>query len=277
MRPTLEPRRGWTTRMTGSRPVTGLPRDGRGGVDGVLLLMADGMVPENFVRAAHQVTAHGAVRVTGSVAAALADPPQGRRNVVVVDSALDPAGYLIQNLASGRSRCRLIVVVDPGPWAGERAAEALLAGADVVIPRDADPRTVADALRRTTPDRDLVRPELVRLPAGRIRFDRCGRHDLTRRELQVLHLMAEGIDNQEIASLLVVSLETVRSHVKSILRKLDARDRARAVALAYRHGVVSPLNVEVAGTALAPAPLPSWPRPPAAAVRRLPVTGAAIG
>ncbi|MGH3620877.1 MAG: response regulator transcription factor, partial [Sciscionella sp.] len=64
------------------------------------------------------------------------------------------------------------------------------------------------------------------------------RQPLSPREYEVLRLIAEGLENQAIGKTLFVSVETVRTHVKSILRKLHARDRAHAVAVAFRTGVL---------------------------------------
>jgi DNA-binding NarL/FixJ family response regulator len=63
---------------------------------------------------------------------------------------------------------------------------------------------------------------------------------LSRREYQVLQLVAEGLENLEIAKILFLSVETVRTHVKSILRKLSARDRTQAVTIAFRGGILIP-------------------------------------
>jgi DNA-binding NarL/FixJ family response regulator len=63
---------------------------------------------------------------------------------------------------------------------------------------------------------------------------------LSERELEVLGRMARGATNREIAEALVVSEGTVKSHVGAIFTKLDVRDRAAAIVLAYDHGVVTP-------------------------------------
>jgi two-component system response regulator DegU len=59
---------------------------------------------------------------------------------------------------------------------------------------------------------------------------------LTRRETQILNYIAEGNTNKEIANKLEISEQTVKSHVSAILRKLNANDRAHAVALVMRQG-----------------------------------------
>jgi DNA-binding NarL/FixJ family response regulator len=64
------------------------------------------------------------------------------------------------------------------------------------------------------------------------------RQALTRREEDILRLVMLGLSNKEIASKLALALGTVKTHVKAILRKLGARSRTEAVAIAQRHGIV---------------------------------------
>jgi DNA-binding NarL/FixJ family response regulator len=87
---------------------------------------------------------------------------------------------------------------------------------------------VLDAIAPGTPTRDR-RPLSPSLPAG-----------LTRREAEVLALIAAGMSNSEIADDLAISEGTVKSHINHLLAKIDARDRAQAVTFAYQHGLTLP-------------------------------------
>ena len=76
---------------------------------------------------------------------------------------------------------------------------------------------------------------------------------LTAREGQVLQAITDGLNNSEIAAVLHISMQTVKSHVKAILHKLQARDRTQAVVIALRAGVVI-LPAALASPSPTPAP-----------------------
>ena len=69
---------------------------------------------------------------------------------------------------------------------------------------------------------------------------------LSRREREILGLIAAGADQQQIAQELTIAVATVRTHVRNLLRKLNARNRAHAIALALQHGMIElrPLGAE---------------------------------
>jgi DNA-binding CsgD family transcriptional regulator len=67
-------------------------------------------------------------------------------------------------------------------------------------------------------------------------------HRITSRERDVLELVASGYSTPEIAKALWIAEDTVRTHIKRILVRLDARTRAHAVAIAYREGLIPPID-----------------------------------
>jgi DNA-binding NarL/FixJ family response regulator len=123
---------------------------------------------------------------------------------------------------------------------------ALRGGASGFLLKDALPEELFAAIRLVAAGEALLAPrvtrrlieEFARRPQARARPRQLER--LTERERDVLALIAQGLDNTEIAKRLVVSPATVKTHVSRILAKLAARDRAQLVMLAYETGLVVP-------------------------------------
>ncbi len=129
----------------------------------------------------------------------------------------------------------------------EYVYDALQAGASGFLLKDVRPEALFDAVRVVAAGDALLAPAVTRrLIAAFARLrpqQRTHAEDLaslTRRELEILTLVAEGLSNQEIAEQLVLSNETVKTHVSHVLRKLGLRDRAQAVVAAYESGLVVP-------------------------------------
>ena len=138
-------------------------------------------------------------------------------DVVLLDSVLDPRCQLAQLLASDESAV-LSVVREP-LRSPRYVAAALAAGVRGLVLRSAEPAQLLDAIRRTHLERRYLDPELAALATGLgVRHTVAARQPLSRREYQVLQLISDGLENQAIAKSLFVSVETVRTHVKSILR-----------------------------------------------------------
>ena len=68
------------------------------------------------------------------------------------------------------------------------------------------------------------------------------RPELTKRELQILEYIANGRSNKEIGQILFISEHTVKTHVKSILEKLDAVGRTEAIAVGIKRGLIKPVS-----------------------------------
>lgn len=99
-----------------------------------------------------------------------------------------------------------------------------------------------NGLDRAVVNRYAAGGELVSLDAERLRRRIAARaRELSRKELAVLAGVARGEATEDIAAEMVLSPHTIRSHVKSAMRKLDARTRAHAVALAIASGALPPL------------------------------------
>ncbi len=120
--------------------------------------------------------------------------------------------------------------------------EALRAGAAGFLLKRSPPEEIKQAVRTVATGESLLYPsairELARRHAGRSETAAIRR--LTEQERRVLRLMARGLANADIAGELVVTVETVKTHVSSLLRKLQVRDRTQAVIAAYESGFVSP-------------------------------------
>jgi DNA-binding NarL/FixJ family response regulator len=123
--------------------------------------------------------------------------------------------------------------------------DALRAGASGFLLKDATPEEILQAVRAVGAGEALLAPSVTRRLiaefAGRAKLvapPELGR--LTPREREVLLLVAAGLTNAEIASQLWLAEQTVKSHVSSVLFKLELRDRVQAVILAYESGLVAP-------------------------------------
>jgi len=125
--------------------------------------------------------------------------------------------------------------------------DALTAGAGGFLLKTAPPAQLVDAVRTVAAGESLLAPTVTRRlieefvrrpPPGGAVPERLA--ELTDREREVLVLIARGLSNTEIAATLVVSGATVKTHVNRILSKLDLRDRAQVVVLAYETGLVQP-------------------------------------
>jgi DNA-binding NarL/FixJ family response regulator len=121
----------------------------------------------------------------------------------------------------------------------ESVVAALRAGARGYLTKDAGMAEIARAVAAAHAGQALLAPQVqAQVLHGLSAGDRSA--PLTDRETEVLALIADGLSNAEIATRLVVSEATVKTHVNRIFAKTAARDRAQAVRWAYKHGVARP-------------------------------------
>lgn len=132
--------------------------------------------------------------------------------------------------------------------ADEHVVQALRAGASGFLLKDVPPADFVRALRVVASGEALIAPSVTRrlldrfaklsVPADEAHGERL--RELTEREREVLALVAHGLSNREIAERLVLAEPTVKTHVSHLLLKLEMRDRAQLVVLAYEVGIVRP-------------------------------------
>ncbi len=179
----------------------------------------------------------------GAEAVALAE--RRRPDVILMDirmPVLDGVEATRRLVADG-SPARILVLTTFD--LDEYVHAAIRAGASGFLLKDVTPAKLLEAIRIVAGGDALLAPSVTRrllerfaatLPAGDQSSDVLAQ--LTARETEVLRLLAGGLSNAEIASELVVSEATVKTHISSLLRKLGLRDRVQAVILAYETGLV---------------------------------------
>jgi DNA-binding NarL/FixJ family response regulator len=150
----------------------------------------------------------------------------------------------LAGLAGGGPRVLILTTFD----LDEYVYDALCAGASGFLLKDVTAERLFEAVRVVAAGEALLAPTVTRRLIAE--FARLRPHaaapptdrlaTLTPRETQVLRLVAEGLSNPEIAARLVVTEETVKTHVSRVLAKLGLRDRTQAVVTAYESGLVVP-------------------------------------
>jgi DNA-binding NarL/FixJ family response regulator len=128
---------------------------------------------------------------------------------------------------------------------------ALTTGASGFLLKDASPEQLVAAVRMVRAGDALLAPSITRRLVERFAPRNTAGpavhgnlSELTRRELEVLRLLARGLSNAELAEELTLSEATVKTHVARILGKLQLRDRVQAVVLAYETGLAGPAAAE---------------------------------
>ena len=154
--------------------------------------------------------------------------------VVVLDAGWDSEDA-IELLGDRDTSVRWIVLVPDD----SRAVDAFTSGADAMLLRDSSSEMLTAAIRAVTENLRVISPQIADvITSPEPRPQTSESPELTRREMEVLRLVAEGQSNKEIAFNLDISDHTVKFHVNSILTKLSARSRTEAVTQAARLGLL---------------------------------------
>jgi DNA-binding NarL/FixJ family response regulator len=158
---------------------------------------------------------------------AMAAVRRHRPRLVILDIRLpDISGYEICRELRDEFGDRLAIMFLSGERTeGFDLAAGLLMGADDYVVKPFSPDELLARVRRRLPPAEEAEAPLP--------------SDLTKRELEVLGLLSEGLSQKEIAAELVISSKTVAAHVQHILGKLGVHSRTQAVAQAYRRGLLN--------------------------------------
>lgn len=177
------------------------------------------------------------VGVATSGESLLAQVDAWQPDVVLVDLLMPGGIDGIETVRRLRRLARSVgVVVLTASTDEARMVGVLRAGADGYVLKGSEPEVLLDAVRAVAAGHSYVDPSVSRQAmAGHTDGGR-----LTPRELDVLKELARGASNKQIANSLGIAEETVKSHVGSLLDKLQAENRAQAIVTALKRGLVSP-------------------------------------
>jgi DNA-binding NarL/FixJ family response regulator len=150
------------------------------------------------------------------------------------------AGKLISSLVP-KTKVLMLSIHDDD----EKIISALRAGAVGYILKDADQKDFIEIIRHTYHGKSLSSPYLAHLtipreartahnPEGDKKKEFAEKHALTEQEFKLLHLLAEGLSNEEMSRLVNLSRETIKMHLKALFRKLQVKNRTEAAVLAVR-------------------------------------------
>ena len=185
------------------------------------------------------------VKVVGgaaSIDALASDLSDAQADILLIDAAGEPPEAIIESLADSDLAAEIPIVVLTEASAPAASVQALHAGIRAMLPSEISTDQLIAALQAAAAGLVILHPSEipaafpVSAPASQPLADLP--EPLTRREREVLQMLAAGLANKEIAARLNISDHTAKFHVAAILGKLGASTRTEAVALGIRRGLV---------------------------------------
>ena len=179
------------------------------------------------------------VAVAGNVADAVRLVTSTDLDIAIVDFRLPDAdgAEATRRIRAARPSVRVLMLT--GMADDKMLMEAIEAGCSGLVTKDKALSELVQAVRLTSAGDAYLGPNLL---AGLLPRLRSGHRpvgsDLTKREREVLNLIADGLSNQAIAEQLFLSVHTVRNHIQTVLTKLDAHSKLAAAAIAAREGLL---------------------------------------
>ena len=164
-------------------------------------------------------------------------------DVVLLDLFLpdQPAVETVRQIKTVSPRSQIVMVTSHE--GDEYVVPMTQAGAISYILKDTTPEDLIEAVRKAAAGESTLSPRIAKALAtiitrAQARQESQLHEDLTEREVEVLHCIAEGLSNMDIATRLGISDKTVKSHVGNILSKLYLTDRTQVAVYAWREGIV---------------------------------------
>jgi len=217
----------------------GTPEPESGAARRISCLVADdhAIVREGLRRVLSQPEDMVVVGEASSGEAALELVARRRPEVVLMDARMPGMGGVAATQRIAEDHPEVRVVMFTAHAEQDLLWEALDAGAQGFVLKDSESAALVDAVRQVVAGDPYVDPRLAPDFLRQLTRPRPG-GVLSAREREILQMLADGHSNREVSESLVVSVETVKTHVKHILAKLEAEHRTQAVAIGIRQALI---------------------------------------
>jgi len=208
----------------------------------VVLVDDHEMVAESFERMLATMPDIQVVAVAGTAAAAVAAANEHVPDVIVMDYLLpdDLGAVAATRIRSEHPQIKILMLTGSDDPRG--LAAALKAGCVGYFQTTGAFRELPAAIRAAAAGGVVISPQDLERLAAHPQASAASTASLTRREREVLVLVAQGLPNRAIAERLFLSVNTVRTHVQTILDKMGAHSKLEAVRLAESHGLLDHLE-----------------------------------